>query len=362
MYDFAVIGAGPAGTVSAALLAREGFKVLLVDRPDFSGDKVGESLPSAMNRLLWALKLEPIDPSIHYPIYGTDSYWAGDLIQQDHLASAGGLGWRINRVVFEKQLFTQAVESGVQHCLGRLKEASLRSQTWRLQTDDGQSVKSRFVIDASGRGAVFARKRGVPRVKSRPLVALWAVSFPQPDTQPMYGQTLIESRENGWWYAAQLPDRRWLAILHTNPEQAKIIRRRPLLWHQMLGATELISRRVPLPDFVSSDLQAHDARGSHLVRPYGRQWAACGDSALSFDPISSQGIFNAMASADMLFRALSSDDQDAGLQQYHQKLENIANIYHQRRDWFYQRACRVYQTPFWTEQSLMPCLEAAAES
>ncbi|OED42648.1 hypothetical protein ACH42_11985 [Endozoicomonas sp. (ex Bugula neritina AB1)] len=364
MYDVAIMGAGPAGSTVATLLARQGLNVLLADRPDFTGDKVGESLPSAIDRLLWTLNFHPIDQSVHAPISGTDSYWAGDRIQRDYFATAGGSGWRINRTAFEQQLLMQAIESGAQHFQGRLENARLSNHIWQLQMDGGRSVNSRFVIDASGRSAVFARKMTVARIKSPPLVALWALSSLQPKAPSIHGQTLIESQENGWWYAAQLPNRRWLAIFHTNPEQAKIIRRHPSLWHQMLASTKWISRRTPWPDFVSSELHAHDARGSYLVQPYGHQWAACGDSALSFDPISSQGIFNAMASAHMLFKALHSDnqhDQHSGLQQYHLKLNSVAGIYQQRRNWFYQQANRVYQTRFWAEQAVVRCLETVAE-
>ncbi|MFM9735644.1 NAD(P)/FAD-dependent oxidoreductase, partial [Streptomyces niveiscabiei] len=37
----------------------------------------------------------------------------------------------------------------------------------------------------------------------------------------------------------------------------------------------------------------------------GQQWAALGDAAISFDPLSSQGIFNAMASAMQLAKLIN---------------------------------------------------------
>jgi flavin-dependent dehydrogenase len=38
-YDVAIVGAGPAGSASAILLARAGWRVALVDRATFPRDK-----------------------------------------------------------------------------------------------------------------------------------------------------------------------------------------------------------------------------------------------------------------------------------------------------------------------------------
>ena len=50
--DVLIIGAGPAGSVSAALLARRGYKVLVLERQKFPRFSIGESLLACSMQLL----------------------------------------------------------------------------------------------------------------------------------------------------------------------------------------------------------------------------------------------------------------------------------------------------------------------
>ena len=44
-YDAVVAGAGPAGALAALELARNGFRVAVVDSSETASHKIGESLP-----------------------------------------------------------------------------------------------------------------------------------------------------------------------------------------------------------------------------------------------------------------------------------------------------------------------------
>jgi flavin-dependent dehydrogenase len=57
-FDVAVVGAGPAGSVTAIHLARGGAKVLLVDRARFPRDK-----PCGGGLTLRAVRQLPVDPA-----------------------------------------------------------------------------------------------------------------------------------------------------------------------------------------------------------------------------------------------------------------------------------------------------------
>jgi len=92
------------------------------------------------------------------------------------------------------------------------------------------------------------------------------------------------------------------------------------------------------------------ANSSKLTEVSGEHWAAIGDAALSFDPLSSQGMFNAMASA----MQLSSLIKDHGFNSvtstsYQAQTEQIWSHYLNHRNLFYRAETR-WDTPFWTRR------------
>lgn len=356
-FDVTVIGAGPAGTLAAICFARAGKTVALLDRA--AGEhkqpptqiKVGESVPAAINKVLQKLNLNPLDATIHRPIPGSESLWAGEYVQQDFIQHTQGMGWRLDRIAFEKDLLQQAIQNGVELLPAWLNDLHHDGKTWQIKTDHGDFLHSECIIDASGRAAVVARKLASPRTKGPPLVTLWAVGEPT-DTAiaNLTAQTLTESQAEGWWYAAHLPDGRPLALFHTNARYAAELRRQPQKWWQQLTNTQLLQKKLNTQNLKNAELQTHEARTIILQQPYGNHWAACGDAALSFDPLSSQGIFNALVSGHMVSQAILSEDRQTALQHYHGRLKAIAEIYQQRRLGYYRRGCEFYHGEFWTEQ------------
>lgn len=362
VFDVIVIGAGPAGASAAFCLARGGKKVALLDRlikqeqsPAYI--KVGESVPAAINHLLQTMHLQPVDAIQHRPIPGSDSFWGGEHLQLDFIQHAQGMSWRLDRIAFEQALLQQAIGQGVQFFLALLDNLHHDGATWQIKTTGAECLQSEFIIDASGRAALVARKLGVQRIKGPPLVALWAVGEAS-DTaaENLTAQTLTESQPEGWWYAAHLPSGCPLAIFHTSAKYAAEIRRQPQKWWQQFDRTHLLKNKLNAHGLQRAELKAHEARTIILQQTHGDYWAACGDAALGFDPISSQGIFNALASSHMVSQALLSTDRQRGLQEYHDRLQNIADIYQQRRLQYYRRAYGFYGTGFWEEQtSVLTC-------
>jgi len=98
------------------------------------------------------------------------------------------------------------------------------------------------------------------------------------------------------------------------------------------------------------------ANSSCLQQVTGQQWAALGDAAISFDPLSSQGMFNAMASALQLkalikkFNLVNKLDKQK-MQQfetaYTQQINHIWLHYLNHKSIFYQQEMRWKNSPFW---------------
>lgn len=353
-FDVVIVGAGPAGALAGICLARAGKKVALLDRAaeyPTAQIKVGESVPAATNNLLQKLSLNPVDAAIHRPIPGAQSYWAGEFLQQDFIQHAQGMGWRLDRTAFEQDLLQQAIQQKVELLPARLKAFHHDGNGWHIKADGSKNLQCEFILDASGRAAVVARKLGSLRTKGPPLVALWAVGEPT-DTriENLSAQTLTESQAEGWWYAAHLPSGRAIAIFHTNAQYAAELRSQPKKWWHQFKNTQLLQKTLNATTLQDVPLNTHEARTIILQQPHGKGWAACGDAALSFDPLSSQGIFNAMATGHMVSQAILSDDKEEGLRIYHERLKGIMEIYQQRRLGYYLRAFGFYGTGFWGEQ------------
>ncbi|MFZ0421693.1 MAG: tryptophan 7-halogenase [Xanthobacteraceae bacterium] len=348
MWDVIVAGAGPAGSVAAAKLARAGRRVLLADRPSAAW-KFGEALPGAAVRLLRTLDLPapgPVGP--HTSIAGTLSAWGSpQFTATDALRDPYGAAWRLDRHRFDAELRAAACVAGATARIALVRDVVRDGDGWRLRFDDGGEECARWIVDASGRSARIARKLGAERRRDSRLIALYRVG--EADAEFRDSRTVIESASNGWWYAARLPSSAAVAGLHTDAAEAVRIRAEPQAWLNALAATRGPGALFSSMRFAQL-LPAADAGGARLSQFYGEGWVACGDSAISFDPISGQGIFAALhdgsAAADAVNAALC--DEPALLAAYARRLEQVWSIYSARRDAVYASERRWPDQPFWS--------------
>jgi flavin-dependent dehydrogenase len=223
--------------------------------------------------------------------------------------------------------------------------ASREHGLWRVRLQRG-SFAARWLVDASGRTATVSRKLGARRLRDEPLVAL--VGHARPDSRFTLDRSIVETRPEGWWYAALLPDRRPVFMLHTLPATAAHLRATPQEWRAALAETRHIAEAFPNP-VLDGPLRGHEACCARLQPVYGDGWIACGDAALSFDPCAAQGIFSALYSGMAASRAI-----DAALQgdlnvllRYAADCDDIRHAYRQRVRAHYATERRWPDSDFW---------------
>jgi flavin-dependent dehydrogenase len=92
-----------------------------------------------------------------------------------------------------------------------------------------------------------------------------------------------------------------------------------------------------------------DASSSRLDHVVGRHWIAAGDAALSFDPLSSQGIFNAMYTGMQAGRALDAAlaGDDTAVTAYAVRLDEISRHYRHNLAAAYALETRWPDHDFW---------------
>lgn len=161
IYDVVIVGAGPAGTVSAALLAKRGFNVCVLEKQHFPRFVIGESLlPYAMDILDEAGLLKPVQAAgLGFQYKNGFAFSWGRRYSSfsflDKFSAGHTTAFNVPRAQFDKLLIDEAVKQGVVARFGEsLKTFDNNGDTVLLtvERDNGDvyNMEARFVLDASG--------------------------------------------------------------------------------------------------------------------------------------------------------------------------------------------------------------------
>ena len=208
------------------------------------------------------------------------------------------------------------------------------------------SLDAAFLVDATGRRATLARRLGA-RVKYFDRLVGLAVLFTSPSVTD--GLTLVEACEEGWWYSFAMPGPRRLVVLMSDSDLLKTRRLAvPDRWLEVLSQTRLVSgpASMGVPLGTPRLLPAQTRRLDHFAGP---GWLAVGDSATTFDPLSSQGLVKALRTAILgsyaARNALARDE--SGLHKFDRLTAQEFDDYLSARRDFYRREPRWAESLFW---------------
>ncbi|NQX37744.1 2-polyprenyl-6-methoxyphenol hydroxylase [Pedobacter steynii] len=368
--DIAIIGGGVAGCTAAIALAGS-YNVVLIDQTDNPPKRIGECLPPATRRILKQLDLldgldSPLlsgNQSKHLKHIGTQSYWGNEQAHiVDLLRNPDGFGWHLDRQAFEIYLREAALKRGV-NCFwpAKLQSAHFENHRWSItavakdkaSNDTPYHFKAKFVIDASGRQSQFARKIGIGRQQYDKLISCWLM-LPNQEANKM---STISATEIGWWYSSPLPQNKRILALQTDPD---LIDRNVLKdvnqFFKLAQSNREMANVIPGDCSEFGFHQTVAANSTRLNQVAGQQWVALGDAAMSFDPLSSQGMFNAMANAVQLTELMIKSDPTGILKPeslkeiqtgYTDQLDRIWAYYTQHKRMYYREEMRWKDAPFW---------------
>lgn len=274
-FDVLVVGAGPAGSSAARLLAQQGMKVVLVDPQRHHSRRLELVGPRALC-ILEAVGLSHVlsDQRVSNPCQGIRKNWGRSGLHVDEfLRYPGGRRYVLDRAGFDAELLRMVRDRGVLFVKGTVSAVRIERGTVVADvshSDNSTVVQANLVVDATGRPASIARRLGAKRTVHEHLVA--SLSHCPREQAPDQGQWLdINGDVDQWRYTLLGPG---------GARQFWSVRR------GKRSSTRLVASHSWC-----------DASSASLDICAGPRWLAVGDAAASYDPITSQGLVTALASA-----------------------------------------------------------------
>lgn len=354
--DVLVIGGGPAGCAAAITLSERGLRVALCDRarPTY---RYGEALAPAGATLLRRLGAwDRFRSGPHAPCYAYHALWGTTVPTRfDLLRSPGGPAWMIDRPSLVGALRERAASLGVT-LLPRAGKATVAREAtiWRVELEaERTSLLARWIIDASGRSGIVARKTGGRQAVSGKQVALIATLAR--GCESCSAPVLVEAVADGWWYSAMTPSGNVVLTYFTDRDlvDMRSAHETPGFLALLSQARATAERVAGIDSAMVGPVRVAAAHDSAINPVWGEGWVAAGDAALAYDPLSGHGITASLASgrdAGLAIAATLAGDT-AALPKYAELLSRVHRQYRLRRLQQYAAERRWVERPYWARRT-----------
>ena len=336
-----ILGAGPAGGAVALGLIRLGYEVIVVGQPrpfdavEGISERVVEGLKGAgFKRALEAIRA----PSAR------NATWNG-------ASNSANTERLINRRDLDAGIWQDLLDAGVS-CINarvtKVKHSETGVEVTVQHQDDGapETLQGDFLVEARGRAAPSAGLKRFRGAETVSLLQYW-------QGPPATAQSAAVSFEGGWaWFAMTEQGKRYLQLtfdvatanLPPKAELGHFCTERLL---QIPQAEPFMADAKPVGEphaRTSTPILCEEAVGERRIR--------VGDAAMAVDPLSGNGIFQAMSSAlqaPAVINTILKSPQNAELaKQFHQS--RVTALFYRfariGRD-FYRMEEQWQDRPFW---------------
>lgn len=315
-YDAIVVGGGPAGSSTAALLAEKGHDVLVVEKEKFPRYHVGESLMPfcyfPLERLgLIDTLMESANPRKYcVQFVRQDGFLSQPFYFFQHFDHPSSTTWQVWRSEFDKMILEKARSNGAtvmeETKAKKLIKSGDRVEGITVESDELGSldILAPIVVDASGRDCFAAHKqKWMVRDPELKKIALWTYyKGAKRDPGLDEGATTVAYLPNKGWF--------WYIPLSGDMVSVGIVAERDYLFN---GTTkdheEIFQREVLNNEWIKEHLAEAEQTGEYRITgeySYRNRYCAsdglvlAGDALGFLDPVFSSGVFLALKSGVML--------------------------------------------------------------
>jgi flavin-dependent dehydrogenase len=306
-HDVAIIGGGPAGSVAGAVLARNGRRVVILEKEKFPRFRVGESLLPASSDTFERIGVkEKLDRAGFLIKHGGEISSAcgarGVYLFRNSLNPRWKTSYQVDRSKFDQVLLDHAEDCGcevryevsVDNCAFEGEEAILSGN------EGIEILRAKYLVDCSGRNAVLANHLRLkePYRHLRKFSVFAYFQGPPIPPDPDASLTRMIRADDCWYWLIPMAEGKWsvgvvmdherFRSLQLSAEQAfeECIRKQPQVYHRIREAKRFTPVRATA-DF-----------SYRTKRMFGDHWLMAGDAAGFIDPVFSSGVHIAIYSGE----------------------------------------------------------------
>lgn len=313
-HDVAVIGGGPGGAALAALLARAGHRCVIFEQSKFPRYHIGESLIPHTHGIFERLGLLPQLRASAFPVKHSVRFVSSSgkestpFYFSETIAGERARTWQVERSQFDGLMLDHARANGVEvyHrvSIDNVLFEGGRAVGVRAVLQDGSrtEIRSKVVVDASGRACVIGRQLGLrhdlPELRKASVWGYFRGGQRLPGIDA--GETtMFLIPGGGWFWYIPLPDDIVSVGIVADPEY---------LFSDSDDREAIFTREVArcasLADRLTSAQRVGPVRGIRQLAYLNRQtcgdgWVMIGDARAFLDPIYSSGLYLALGSAEL---------------------------------------------------------------
>jgi len=334
-----IIGKGVSGLILHLLLERKGIKSILIDKVNSTQNlPLAETIPPSALTLLEEIDFLTLFETFSTKTYGYQSKWNSSQINDENFFLKGkyGYGLKIN-----KQKIISALQQQSNHIISvrDISQLEIKKNTNTILIKKGNdkitSIESNIIVDATGRKRHILKQANINSIEYDNNLA-YLCYVPKKGPSLKYG-FFTESFENAWGTISDLNETTRIVSLYTSKENESYKLFKDFKnWSYLLDKTELLKLCIPR----SGNFKVYGklANSSVPSKITFQNIVSIGDAAMSFNPISSHGVSNAIYTAREAALAIEKHltNNKYSLINYDKKMYSIFKEYFNQKEKLYQ--------------------------